>query len=276
MSTDSYTPRIKRLDVAFVTEQLKSREEVRAETEARIREQPKKGLQWDMASLCSHCKSMAYYKYALGYPVEEIRQTFGEAATACLKVFELRGTMDDPQTYPPLPHGTKDYSFTNSKACFEGICIALIAAQYEIADKLTELMWDPPKARYIGPRSEVCTITQQHLAYAVKHLLLNQMDDAQKELRRFVWRSSEAGIAKMVRGLAEKNDAIFVEGLLELLFWHRKEANESYEAYNRDYSETYFSLPAAALSNLAVKQCLLKRRDLPADEYLPLELVADQ
>jgi YD repeat-containing protein len=77
--------------------------------------------------------AVGFYKYGLGYPFDEIRAAFAEAAAAMLHVFELRGTEEpfqvtiltvdpgksehdpafvvgDRQLHPP-----KDYSVTNSR-----------------------------------------------------------------------------------------------------------------------------------------------------------------
>jgi hypothetical protein len=265
-------PRIKNLDVAFVSDRLNDRLRTREETLQMLREEPDKLLQIRMSSLGEDCDHIGLYRYALGFPLDLVRQAFAEAAAAYLKVFELRGTSeafpvvvltvdptkseDDPAyagertLHPP---GTRDYSLTNSQDCFQSICLALIAGEYETADKLADLMWDPPGASYIGLRSEVCTPNQQHLAYALKHLLQNHPETADKELKQVWQRKNEeqvAFMAKIVRGLVEKNDVFFAEGLQELLFWHRKQVKKPYNQMN---PEMYFCLPALGLSVLAVR-----------------------
>jgi hypothetical protein len=136
-------------------------------------------------------------------------------------------------------------------------------------------MWDPPKANYIGLNSEVCTPYQQHLAYALKHLLLSQPEQVKKELGRVGHRRGEeqvAAMARMVQGLAENNDAWFAEGLVELLFWHHKDARKSHRQTD---PERFFSLAGVGLSILSVRRGLLKKSELPDDPYLPLELIPD-
>jgi hypothetical protein len=172
--------------------------------------------------------------------------------------------------------GTKDYSLTNSKDCFEGICLALIGGQYETVVNLAGLMWDPPKANYVGPRSEVCTVNEQYFAYAVKEFLLGHPDQALKELKPVMYQTSEKGpaaMAKMVRGLVEKNDVFFTEGLQEFLYWYAKWARHRSRSFLPWIS--YFSLPAVGLCILAVRQGLVKKSDLQEDRYLPLELISD-
>jgi immunity protein 49 of polymorphic toxin system len=279
--------------VPFFSARLNDRLRTKAETLQMIREEPGKLLQIRMSSLEGDCSRIGLYQYALGFPLDEVRQAFAEAAAAALKVFELRGTSeafpavlltvdptkpeDDPafviEERPLHPPGTRDYSLTNSRDCFQDICLALIGGEYATAEKLAGLMWDPPRASYIGPRSEVCTPNQQHLAYAVKELLHNHPEAAQKELKRIGCRKSEeqvAFLAKMVGGLAERDGASFLEGLQELLRWHRKQVKKP---YNQKDPEMYFCVPALGLSVLAVRGGLLQKAELPSDPYLPAELM---
>lgn len=288
--------RIKNLDVAFVSARLNDRLRNSEETRQMVREEPGKLLQTRMSSLEGDCLRIGLYQYALGYPLDQVRQALGESAVASLKVFELRGTeeafpvvvltldptkaVDDPKfvidTRPLHPPGTKDYSLTNSQACFESICLALIAGEHATAERLADLMWDPPNASYIGLRSETCTPNQQHLAYAVKHLMQNRPTEAEKELKRIGGqRKNEqqtAFMAKMVGGLVEKSSGPFLDALQELLYWHGKQARMRNNQLN---PEMYFCLPAVGLSILAVRGGLLKKNELPSDPYLPSELIPE-
>lgn len=278
VSSTPHTPRVKKLDVAFVTDRLADWERARARAEQWIREEPDKRLQTKTSMLKEAWRSIALNQFALGYPPDRVRQSFAEAAAAYLKVFELRGTEGVlvVWTADPSKAGTKDFSETNSNDCLEGICLALIAREKAIAEKLAELMWDPPRADYIGPRSEVCTHNQQRLAYAVKGLLQKHPDEVEKELKGIFCRKGEeriAAMSKMVQGLAKKSDGIFNEGLLELLFWHKKEAKNP---INNTDPRMYFCVPAVGLSILAVQQGLIKESELPHDEYLPLELISEE
>src|SRR5262249_34418341 len=157
--------------------------------------------------------------------------------------------------------GAKDYSMTNSKNCFHGICYALIGGEYGVVEKLAELMWDPPKASYIGPYSEICTPNDQHLAYAVKELCFDRPAQALKQLKPVMYQTREKGpaaMAKMVRGMVEKDEVFFTEGLQELLRWYAKWAAHP----SRNYPWiTYFCLPGVGLSILAVRRGLVKKSD---------------
>ncbi len=271
MNETSYTPRVKKLDVPFYADRLKDFMTAKARAEESLRAQQESAAQGSAAAVSSNAGHVAFYEFGLGYPLGSVRQAFAEAANAARKVFQLRGTRE---CRPDLP-GVKDYSLTNSRACLDAICMALIAGEEATAQNLADLMEDPPDASYLGHDSEVCTINQQHLAYAVKHLLGNHQGEVEKELRRLSNRKGEqqvAAMGKMVRGLAKNSDAIFNEGLLELLFFHRKWARR---AENDTDPRRFFSLGAVGLSILAVRRGLLTKVALPRDEYLPLELIPE-
>jgi hypothetical protein len=283
------------LDAAFLSGCLEDRLKSRAETLRLVREEPGRLQQTRADSLASDCKRIGLYSYALGHPLDEVRLAFSEASEALVRVFALRGTEesfpvmilavdptkseDDPAFVigdrPLHPPGSKDYSLTNSRDCFNSICVASIAGEHSNAEKLAALMWDPPKASYIGPRSEVCTPNQQHLAYAVKHLLQDQPEELQQELKQVRYRKQEEQItflAKMVRGQAENNDAFFLEGLQQLLYWHQTQVKHPSNKFN---PEMFFCIPAVALSILAVRRGLVRKVQLPEDPYLPLELIPE-
>jgi hypothetical protein len=290
----SNLPRVKSLDTTFVRDRLVNRLKDREETLQRIRDGSIKLLQWEMSGHTSHCAASGFYQFALGHSFQEVRQSFSEAAAASLKVMELRGSEDSfpvlmvsidptkPEDDPAAitsrwrdPPGTKDYSLGNSRNCLEGIFYAWVGGEYGIVDQLAKLMWDPPKARYIGPKSEVCTTNQLHLSYAVKYLLLESPEEARKELARIPPRPRSADpetpyLAKMVRGLVENHCGFFTDGLQELLFWHQKQVDKPWNLTN---PEMYFCLPAVALCILALRRCLIEKTDLLDDPYLPLELI---
>jgi hypothetical protein len=271
MSSNPRIPRIKDLDVPFFAARLADRMRARADKEERIRERPNERPQLAMALLYSDCAHMGFYEFALGYPIEQIRRSFAEAAGAALKVFELRGTEQCEVNGVWI----KEYSTTNSQNCFEAICVSLVAGEWIIARSLAELMWDPANADYIGPKSEVCTTSQQSVACATRYLLLEQPAEIEKELRRIGPGRREqqiAALAKMVRGMAQHSDAIFNEGLLELLFFHGRFARR------RDHEtdpHRFFSLAAAGLSSLAIRRGLITKPQLPGDEYLAMDLIPD-
>jgi hypothetical protein len=93
----SYTPRVSGLDVAFVEDRLRDFLRSREETLQRIREEPTEHLQSQMFGHSLHCEAIGFYRYGLGHPLDQVRESFSEAARARLNVFELRGT---EETFP--------------------------------------------------------------------------------------------------------------------------------------------------------------------------------
>jgi hypothetical protein len=234
-----------------------------------MRAEPAKLVQTRTDLLARDLLRIGLYRYALGYPIEQVREAFAEFTSAWLRVVRLRGTMD--------------YSTTNSWRCFEGVCIALTAGEYATADQLANLIWDPPDASYLGPRSEVCTLGQQHVAYAVKHLFQDHGEEAEGQLKQVRPGKLDGQIlfvAKAVRGLLQRNDALFNEGLLELLFWHAKQVRalrrrNATDRYFPSDPDLYFCLAAVGLSIFAVRRQFLPKSGLPEDTYLPGELMPD-
>ncbi|NOX53662.1 MAG: hypothetical protein GXP27_04345, partial [Planctomycetes bacterium] len=149
------------------------------------------------AFLIDAYESVAYGTYILGYPV---RISFGAlacAAKACLRVFELRGTLDAfphdvvtidvryPEGHPKHmviepsnPPGTKDFSTTNSRDNFKGVCMALMTGEFTLARQIAALAWDPPDAKYVFANSSTCTWNDQRLAYAMREFFAGNTDEA--------------------------------------------------------------------------------------------------
>jgi hypothetical protein len=255
------TSRVKGLDVPFVEDRLRERLAMNDKVSLMLREEPGKLVRTRTDWLARDWLAIGHYRYGLGYPVGEVRQAYAQFTAACVRVVELRGS--------------KDFSTTNSWRCFEGVCLALAAGEYARADELAKAIRDPAGAKYVSPRSEVCTSNQQRLAYAVKHVFRGHTEKADNELRR-VWpsdREEEASLEKMIRGLLEMNDARFQEGLFELLFWHAKQVKQC--PMISGAPDLYFCLPAVGLSILAVRRQLVPNSALPEDAYLAKELIPD-
>lgn len=256
-----------------------------------------KRTQQRYSSFTSDCMSLSGFLFAGGYPFDSIRTSLLNAAVACVKVFELRGTEApipvmifkyDPR-YPPgdpratiesrpmHPPDAKDFSLTNSKKNYEAVCAALIAGQFELAAQLASMAWDPPDAPYISPNSEGCTPNDQHLAYALKNLLANDIAETFAELTqvRTVHTRRKLAVlgyqASMVHALATNDADQFVRGLVDLLEWHEFEAHRE-DNLKRPWF--YLCYPGLGLSALAVQRKLLTWDQLPDNSvYLPLELL---
>jgi len=230
--------------------------------------------------------------YALGLPLEQVRDGLAYVALASLRVAQLRGTDDafplfavtldpaDPSRAIDGPRQVsqgKDYSLGNSRDNFRGVTAALAAGEFDLAQRIAALALDPPDASYLGPSSEVCTPSDQRVAYAVRHLYADEADAALDLLARL--RPSKrdervadhADVARMVRALALGDAGLFLGGLGDLLAWHRMTATKKWNYNDHDY---ILCLPGLGLSALAIRRGLIARDRLPeGDEFFPLELI---
>jgi hypothetical protein len=290
--SESYTPRFAFLRPDEWLPNIEGRQASIQRTES----EPPKRPQIAQSFLASDYETIGQFSYAMGYPMERVREAFTRAAQAYVRVFELRGTEGvfpvtvvqlDPSKDPgdparvidmrPLhPPGSKDHSLTNSREGLKAVYVALAAGQYGLAERLAALLWDPPDARWLKPKSVICTPNEQHLAYAVQKLFVADRAAAESELAKInIRRKDEVPLrfqSTMVRGLAAERPDLFRQGLDELLSWHGAEASLERNRYEKLF---YLCLPGAGLSALALRRGLVSPSQLPHDNvYLPLELVS--
>jgi hypothetical protein len=256
-----------------------------------IAKDPRKLRQTRESSLSADVTMLAAYHYALGEPLEGVADELREAAEAKLKVFELRGTedpfpvtlvtldIDSPPEAPevisrePLhPPGSKDYSLTNSRSGLKAMYMALASGHVLVAQRLAQLIWDPPDADYIGDESEVCTPDDQHLSYAVKHYILGEEAKAHEELRRVGSGRQEIALqVPVVRALLDGNGDGFLTVLHAYLKWHEREAKKK---SNRTETDLYLSLSALGLSVLALRAGIVSIDQLPGgNPHFPVEFL---
>jgi hypothetical protein len=283
-----HQPRLKNLDLDFIQRALNLGYQMRANNfEAKRRGQIKR-LQSAYAGSVDNARLIGLYLYALGHPLPEVRSYLAEAGQYMREVFKLRGTQDSfPVTIvtgdargriikqePLHPPGYIDYSLTNSADGLEGICLALIAGDLELAKSIAEMIGDPEDADYIGLDSEVCTPDQQHLAYAVKHLLLEDTHMALTELALVNIRTATVDVrcqATMVHAIAAQQRAVFLQGLIDLLDWHQTMARRKMNLNDPDF---FLSLPGLGLCVLAFYHGVGQWEQLPGDSvYLPVDLI---
>jgi hypothetical protein len=286
-------PRLDYIDVEAREELLRSRQASVPARLAEIRAEPEKLPQTRYSLLASTYRYIALYLYALGYPLQDVREALTHAAQAWLKVFELRGQEEafpayvltyDPTKEPtdpgshqiaPLhPPGTMDYSSTNSQKGYLAVCAAQIGGDDELAGRLAALIWDPPDADYIGRRSEVCTPNDQRLAYALRELFAGNNDGVRAELqgiRAGLKESYDTDQATMIRALVTGDTYGFRDALDSYLDWHRRRALDK---RNIDRVDFYLSLPALALCGQAVRRNVCPVDLFPQENvFLPLELI---
>ena len=241
-------------------------------------------------------KAIGRYLYALGFPMETVKDAIRKAANAYLEVFRLRGTDPafpaytftyDPNHAPGTPEsilefkpihgeGAMDYSLTNSHKGFAAVCEALIAGEDELATRIAGLIWDPPNASYIGPRS-FCTPNDQHLGYGLREFFGGCFNAMEAELAQIRVRQSDDAIshqASMLQALATKDDVEFCSSLDALLVRHAKLANSK---KNRRDTDFYICTRGLGLCRLALRHRNLATEDLPQDNvFLPVELITTE
>lgn len=294
-------PRIKGIDVTWVTQLLQYNEQGRTELLREVEEQPEKGTQLTYSILADHCYDLGLLHYAIGSSYEQVGQYLREAARAYLRVFQLRGTqpaftvtlvdlppvapilpaVDSSEVATEVPHGEVlkralnlpgevDYSLTNSRTGFRAILLGLLTPERDLAHNIAELVFDPVNADYIGPNSEVCTPNEQHVAYALKSYLLNDSAEASVQLK--VIEDPPEYMAHqvlMIQALIDKNPLGFLSGLKQLLREHRRWAEIDSHQY-----EGFLCLASLGLSAAALLAGVIALESLPAENiYLPLHLL---
>ena len=259
---------------------------------------PGRLVQTRYQSLAFDYESLALWRYALGYPLDQVGNDFAQSAHYRLKVFELRGSQDAFEAYsltvnpdfPPgdpravaefkqvNPPGTKDFSNTNSRDNVHAACVALTAREYDLTKKIVTLAYDPPDAKYIHPRSEICRPYDQRLAYALKYVFTEKKDLALQELAD-IQVGGKQGRPQVVKNVLEciitNNPIAFCYALDDLLNWHTQATfeREPYEIGPGVSKAICFW--ATGLSYLALHVGLVARGDLPQDNvYFPLDLIS--
>ena len=259
-----------------------------------INAEPTKLLQTRYSSLASDYESIAWFSYAIGFPIEKVSEAFAKAAHAHLKVFELRGAESafpayifkyDASHSPGTPESTVefkrlhedqdvDYSLTYSQKGYVAVCEALVSGNDTVADNISALIWDPPDASYIGPKS-FCTSNDQHLAYALRQLIHGTAASVELELDQMKASKADVHIghqAMMVRALAMNDPGGFLDGLSAFLNWHEGEASSR---KNRRNPEFFICTVGAGLCRLAFKRQVCEFADFPQDNiFLPLGLIS--
>lgn len=286
-------PRLDYIDVEKRQRVLDTYRSMCQETLAKICAEPEKLPQTRHSSLASEYGGVAFLSYALGYPLEDVRSALADHARTLAKVFELRGHEDafpayvltydpakqpsDPDSHtlaPMHPPGTKDYSLTNSRKGFLGVCAALTGGEDEVASRLASLIWDPPDASYIGRRSETCTPNDQRLAYALRELFAGNDDGVLTELkgvRAGMKESYDTDQATMIRSLITRDAAAFRNAIDSYLDWHRRRAVDK---RNIDAVDFYLCVRGLGLCRLALQRGVCVMDDFTPDSvFLPLELI---
>ena len=212
-------------------------------------------------------RQLALVLYASGEPVDTVRGLLCDAARAHLGMVRLRGNEQSGCEPTAL-----DYSVGNSCSTYRAICEALLAHDLDLAQVLATFVWDPPEARYVGPTSVVCTDLRQGAAYALRYLLLDEVDQANAVLAsRDRLPEDVVGEYLMLRGLVSNSGERVVKGVTLALAAHARLANEPENYRVPDY---FLHIPALGLASCALQRGLLTLADLPSrDVYLPRDMI---
>jgi hypothetical protein len=238
---------------------------------------PQTASQLDYFMYADQRFDLALFDYALGEPLEAVRAGIAEAATANLKVFELRGTQ---RPMPLTVSGQSarrpdavDYSLTNSRRGLLAMHQALLSHHGDLVSRIAKLVNDPPDADYVGPDSEVCTPADQRVAYAMKALVLNDDPRALAELRAMSDAPADRQLdARMLEAIVTRDGAAFLGSLHDRLFAMRL---VTVNAATRRDPHLFLGYSQLGLSILARRRGVVELDDLPrGDLRFPMELAA--
>jgi len=149
-----------------------------------------------------------------------------------------------------------------------------VSGQPLIAQRLAQLIGDPPNAPYIDAESEVCTPDDQHIAYAMKHYLLGDRDRAAAKLGLVSDGDARtAAEARVARALVSRDRDFFLGALQAHLKWHASEAKKKRNQKDTAY---FLNLPALGLTAIALGDGVVSTDDLPrALPHFPVELLSE-
>jgi hypothetical protein len=252
------------------------------EDRAHLVEQGESLSQIAASFLARHCETLALLRIVLSNgSATEVRALFDEAAAAFERVFALRGTTPpfrvivtsrdptelDAAELAAVEKPSTDESLTCSREGLHAVYLALAAGTFDRAQRLAREIWDPPDAEdsYLGEGSEVCTLAQQRLAYAVRELLLQHPEAALAELRSLAAMHDEDAAEPMlqeqasaVKAIARGDAAAFRGALAALVDAHAQWAADPALARKPD---TIVCVPALALAAEAMRRGLATAAD---------------
>lgn len=234
-------------------------------------------------------------KYALGYPLSEVREAMHGEVDAFVEIFRLRGTDPGFQVYivevldPSLPFGHPgaakvteknppghvDHTTTNSHKSYKVACRALLLQDFKTAKEFALGAWDPPDAKWVSPRCEWCTPNDQNLSYGLREYFRGDLQAAAAFLKRVRPFRGElrntVDQAAMLQAIIDNNGQQFLLGLDRLLSWHAREAPKGKNSRSPEY---FLCLGALGLSALALRQGVVTIPQLPQDNpFFPVEML---
>jgi len=270
------TKRLDYIDPVFSQGRLDCWAEQLQKTRDLMAAEPDKLIQTRFSCLKGELQAVAMNAYALGHPLDEVRNYLRQAVEAYEQVVRLRGT-DDPfpvtvytlnpnlsptdpnyaRREPGHPPGAKDFSLGNAGSSYRATFLALIAGQPELARRVALQIWDPPKPGWVGyHKYATCTINEQRLAFALRKVYEGD-DEGGLKLVKMIGptRGERSGVLEqsiMWKGIFERNPTRFIGGLTDLLHVHQKIARQ-----NRAESDKFLCVPGLGISILAVSRGLV-------------------
>jgi hypothetical protein len=231
-----------------------------------------------LQKLIVHMRAQAASLYALGGEISESLQLLDLIPPLALEHFQRRDEHTIGITRPGHPMVTEiSYDSTNSRLNLDCVCLSLAVGQLAIATQIAGLAWDPPDASYVSLKSSICRPYDQSLAYALKHMLQGEYEEAKRELDRCrvlpSW-TRPIEMQRMLRGILLRDIADFMDGLTTLLEWYAfaRPRDGGYEFWLT--SDSVLSHWGLGLSVLAIHEGLITLDDLPQNDVrLPRQIV---
>lgn len=131
--------------------------------------------------IAGYLRDLGILRYAEGHELEEVAAIFRRSSLYNLKAFSFHGTLVN-KIIGDAENLVVDHSLTNPNRALQALELALACGATASARSLANHVWAPPYASYIAPDSVVCSPGDQHLAYALRELLLGNDKKGLEEL----------------------------------------------------------------------------------------------
>lgn len=218
--------------------------------------------------LAGYCRDLALVRYAEGGPIDEVRALLRRSSEFHFEVFKLRG-IDHTAPVADRAAQSDDRSLTNSRRGLQAMEVALACGALDLARALAPWIWDAPDASYLGPGSVVCTPEEQHLAYALRDLLLDRFEEGLREIHALpALPPEQEDRATILTALLKADPPVFAWALGELHTFHLDQVGHP---GTLDTLEDLLDIPTLAYAVLG-RNRLPDLNPLPSDAFLPLEL----
>jgi len=289
-------PRHDYIDIATTERVLQNGMKHRDDLKGLMAAEPATLLQTRFNSLGSECEQIALLLYALGHPIERVREMYRDAVIAYEEVVRLRGTepvfpvaevSHNPAFSSADPRGVKikslnapdekDYSLGNSWDCYHFACVALMVGQADAAERFAVQAWDPPGSKYLGyGKYSVCTTNDQRLAYAMRKFYEKDRDGALRLVSMIGPTKGEkhdvVDQAVIWKGILQNQPAAVLDGLMGLLAWHRSKV-KIIPNWATDY---FICASALGLTAIAIQTGLIQKKQVPNDDvFFPFDFLSE-